>query len=155
MILLQFYRPKRNISAEPMPNDISQVFTVPGDVEAILKKSCNDCHSNNTFYPWYAELQPVRWWLDDHIAEGKKELNFNEFKTYRPGKQYNKLEEVVKMVKEDEMPLSSYTLIHTNAKLSKAEKNKLINWANDIRDTMKATYPIDSLERKKPPVSAK
>ena len=155
LILIQFYRPKRNISAQPMPNDVSQVYAVPADVHTIINKACADCHSNNTRYPWYAEIQPVRWWLDDHIEEGKKELNFNEFKTYSPRRQYNKLQQTVKQIKEGEMPLSSYTLIHANARLTDTEKQTLFSWANAICDTMKATYPADSLARRKNPPPAK
>ena len=155
LILLQFYRPARNISSQPQPNDISQVYAVPEPVQTILDKACYDCHSNNTRYPWYAEIQPVRWWLDDHVDEGKRELNFNEFKTFSPRRQYIKLEETIDLVKKDEMPLGSYTIIHTDAKLSDTEKESLVNWAQAIRDTMKATYPADSLARRKRPLPAK
>lgn len=148
-IAIQFFRPTKNLSAQVLPNDIRAIHTVPTPIDTILKKACNDCHSNNTRYPWYAEVQPVAWWLNDHINEGKHELNFNEFKTYSLRKQYNKLKETIDLVKKDEMPLSSYTIIHTDAKLDKPEKQQLISWAAAIMDTMKATYPIDSLIRKK------
>ncbi len=148
-VLIQFYRPARNLAGQQQPNDISQVYAVPENVHTILNKACYDCHSNNTRYPWYAEIQPVRFLLDDHIEEGKRELNFNEFKTFAPRRQYIKLEETIKQVKEDEMPLSSYTFIHTDAKLSDTEKQSLMTWAQNIRDTMKTQYPIDSLQRKK------
>lgn len=150
-IMIQFYRPERNLSGQPQPNDISQVYAVPENVQTVLNKACYDCHSNNTRYPWYAEIQPVRYWLDDHIKEGKGELNFNEFKTYAARRQYIKLERCIKEVKDGEMPLSSYTLIHTDAKLTDTEKHSLLTWAQNIRDTMKATYPADSLIRKKRP----
>lgn len=150
-VLIQFYRPARNLASQQQPNDISQVYAVPENVHTILNKACYDCHSNNTRYPWYAEIQPVRFFLDDHIDEGKRELNFHEFKTFAPRRQYIKLEGIIKQVKEDEMPLSSYTLIHTDSKLSDIEKQSLMSWAQNIRDTMKATYPADSLARKKRP----
>lgn len=150
-VLMQFYRPARNLAGQPQPNDISKVYAVPQNVQTILDKACYDCHSNNTKYPWYAEIQPVRFFLDDHIAEGKREINFNEFKTFPAARKYIKLEETINQVKDGEMPFSSYTLIHTNAKLTDAEKQELITWAQNIRDTMKATYPADSLVRKKRP----
>jgi len=153
-VLIQFYRPKRNIAAQPQPEDITNAYAVPAQVNNILERSCYDCHSNNTHYPWYAEVQPVRWWLDDHVEEGKRELNFNAFKSYAPRRQYIKLEETIELVKEGEMPLSSYTLIHSDAKLNDAEKQTLYKWAQSIRDTMKATYPPDSLARKKRPQPA-
>jgi hypothetical protein len=148
-IVIQFIRPAKNISEGISNNDISKIYAVPADVQSILKTSCYDCHSNNTVYPWYAEIQPAAWWLADHIKEGKKELNFSEFASYRIGRQYRKLEEVNKEVKEGEMPLESYLWIHKNAKLSDEQRLTLANWVTAVRDTIKANYPADSLVRKK------
>ena len=149
LIVIQFFHPAKNISTVKSPNDIAVLHKVPVNVRTILDKACNDCHSNNTRYPWYNNIQPVAWWLDHHVQEGKGELNFNEFATYSLRKQYHKLEEVEELVKEGEMPLGSYTLIHTDARLTEQEKETLINWANSIRSEMKAKYPIDSLVRKR------
>ncbi len=122
LLLLQLYpKPKQNVSATIGSNDISQVHQVPADVQKILTASCYDCHSNNTTYPWYASVQPVAMWLGDHIVEGKKELNFSEFGTYALRRQYRKLEEINSQVKDDEMPLSSYTVIHRDARLDEPE----------------------------------
>lgn len=149
LIVIQFIHPKKNKSEGPQPNYIGNIFNIPEDVKAILAKACNDCHSNNTRYPWYANLQPVHWWLENHIKEGKKKINYDEF-THRPLRyQYHKMEETIEMVKEGEMPLNSYTWTHKDAKLTDEEKSKLTGWAQSVMDTMKARYPIDSLVRKK------
>jgi hypothetical protein len=151
LVIIQFFRPTKNLGNAKSPNDISNVYAVPDNVNVILEKACNDCHSNNTVYPWYAEVQPVAWWLNNHIEEGKDELNFSEFASYAPARQYHKLEEVKKQIDEDEMPLGSYTLIHTNAKLTDAEKQILLSWTQGIRTEMKAKYPADSLVMKRGP----
>jgi len=150
--IIQFIHPEKNIidPSTLQVNDISKLFLVPDSVNHILQASCYDCHSNNTAYPWYSKIQPVAWWLNDHIVEGKKEINFSEFATYRIGRQYKKMEEIIKEVKEDEMPLSSYTLIHRNAVLTSDQKLTITNWAAAIRDTIKAAYPPDSLITKRP-----
>lgn len=148
-IVIQFFRPAKNKSEGISKNDITTLYAVPQNVQTILKTSCYDCHSNNTVYPWYAEVQPVAWWLDDHVQDGKKDLNFSEFASYRPRRQYRKLEEINELVKENEMPLNSYLWIHKDAKLSDQQKLTLANWVIAVRDTMKTHYPIDSLERKK------
>jgi hypothetical protein len=122
---------------------------VPTDVQNILKTSCYDCHSNNTAYPWYNNIQPVAWFLADHVKEGKGELNFSEFATYPIGRQYRKLAEINNEVKDGEMPLSSYTLIHGNAKLNDQQKLAVSNWVTSVRDSIKAHYPADSLARPK------
>src|SRR5438477_13054363 len=101
-VLIQFIRPAKNKSDKTSENDISTKYKVPGDVSKILKASCYDCHGNNTVYPWYAEIQPVAWWLNDHITEGKKELNFSEFTSYPIRRQHKKLEEINDQIKKDE-----------------------------------------------------
>lgn len=148
-IAIQFFRPTKNVSAQTSPNDVTLQYAIPADVKTILKKGCNDCHSNNTVYPWYAQVQPVAWWLEEHIIDGKKELNFSEFASYKPRRQYRKMEEVIKEVKEKEMPLESYTWVHTDAKLNDEERNKIMTWAQGIRDTLESKYPLDSLVAKK------
>jgi hypothetical protein len=150
-IIIQFFRPEKNIktNSAAFANDITSAYQVPDEVQLILKTSCYDCHSNNTQYPWYSNIQPVAWWLNDHVVEGKKEINFSEFATYRIGRKYKKFQEIIEQVKEDEMPLASYTLIHRNAILSKDQKLSVSNWATSIRDSIKAQYPEDSLNRPK------
>jgi Haem-binding domain len=156
-VIIQFFRPAKNIAVSISANDITKKYIVPNDVQAILKTSCYDCHSNNTAYPWYNNIQPVAWFLADHVNEGKKELNFSEFAAYRIGRQYKKLEEINKQVKEGEMPLESYTLIHGNAKLSQQQKLSLATWVVALRDSIKAQNPEDSLKRpqKPPPTQSK
>ncbi|WP_439505342.1 heme-binding domain-containing protein [Sediminibacterium sp.] len=148
LLVLQAFRPVKNNAANK-ENDISTLYPVPENVEQILTKACNDCHSNNTVYPWYAEVQPIAWWLDDHVKDGKKHLNFNEFASYRLAKQYHKLEEVFDEVKGGEMPLESYTVVHRDAKLTEEEKSILMDWSVAVRDSMKARFPADSLILKK------
>jgi len=148
-VIIQFIHPGRNKTTAEQTGYIGKVYPVPTDVKSILEKACNDCHSNNTRYPWYFKVQPVDWWLTGHINDGKKELNLDEFTGRSPRFQYNKMEALQKEVKEGGMPLNSYLWIHKDAKLSSDEKNKLIAWADDIRNDLKSRYPMDSLVRKK------
>jgi hypothetical protein len=148
-IVIQFFRPAKNKAAGISTNDISTIYTVPENVQAVLKTSCYDCHSNNTVYPWYAEVQPVAWWLSEHVKDGKKDLNFSEFAGYPIRRQYKKLEEINELVKKDEMPLDYYLWIHKYAKLNEQQKLTLANWVVAVRATIKANYPADSLIRKK------
>lgn len=148
LIISQFFHPEKNLSND-MTNDISKKFRVPDTIHQILKTSCYDCHSNLTIYPWYAEVQPIAWWLQDHVNEGKQELNFNEFSSYRTFRQYHKLEKISDELEDHEMPLTSYTLIHRNAKLTEPQLELLKNWANSLHDSLKANSPPDSLIRPK------
>lgn len=129
LAVIQFVRPERNEGSVYTATHMSKAVDMPQDAQNILDKACNDCHSNSTRYPWYYNTQPLAWWLAHHVEEGKEELNFSEFGSYKLKRQLHKLEEIAEMVKEGEMPMKSYTLMHGEAMLSAEEKQTLINWA--------------------------
>jgi hypothetical protein len=133
LIVIQFIRPSENHSDKQSANDITLHYTVPDTVLSILKRSCYDCHSNNTVYPWYNHIQPVAWWLSSHVKDGKRELNFSEFASYPLKKQARKLKNTVREVKEDGMPLDSYLWIHKDAKLEQGQKDLVIRWADSLQ----------------------
>ncbi|MFD2932384.1 heme-binding domain-containing protein [Spirosoma flavum] len=132
-VLIQFVRPEKNQITGISANDIATKYAIPADVHNVLKRSCFDCHSNNTVYPWYDNIQPVSWWLNSHIKEGKDELNFSEFATYSPKKADHKLEKIGEAVTDGWMPLGSYLWIHRDAKLSSEEAKLVSNWASQLR----------------------
>jgi hypothetical protein len=136
-LLMQFYRPARNIMLEQdYTADFAKTYPIPKNVETILRTSCYDCHSNNTQYPWYSNIQPIRFFMESHIKEGKEELNFNEYGNYSKRRQNSKLKAISKEIKGDDMPLASYTLIHKNAILSNNQKKEVITWIEKISDSI-------------------
>ncbi len=138
-ISIQFIRPARNVSSgQALPADIQNVVTVPQNIAVVLKATCYDCHSNNTVYPWYMNIQPAGLFMAYHIKNGKEELNFNEFGSYSLRKQQHKLKSIGDQVHEGEMPLSSYTLIHKNAILTQEQKTLIMNWAKDAQNNLNA-----------------
>ena len=139
LVVIQFFRPARNTQKELLDTDITRFTIVPENVAKILRNSCFDCHSNNTNYPWYINLQPAAWFMDNHIRKGKHHLNFSEFGNYPAKKQFRKIQEIKQEVEEGEMPLSSYTLIHWDAKLGPAEKQLIINWADNLEGKIDST----------------
>lgn len=140
-IAIQFIQPARNTNGQVLPTDISKTVYVPENVQQILRTSCYDCHSNNTNYPWYNYVQPTAWILANHIKHGKKDLNFSDFGSYPTRKQQSKLKAIADQIKDGEMPLSSYTLIHQNARLSKEEKSLIIDWALNAKDSLDKINP--------------
>ena len=128
-VLSQAIQPTKNKGNTNSANDITTVYTVPENVMAILKKSCYDCHSNHTEYPWYDHITPVNWWVANHIKEGKFELNFNEFGSYSTKKQLKKMEEIGETVEKGQMPLSSYLVMHGDAALDSDQKELLVSWS--------------------------
>ena len=149
LIAIQFIHPEKNESKD-YTYDISTKYSIPVPVQETLKNACNDCHSNLSTYPWYSNIQPVGFWLNHHIEEGKEHLNFSTFTKLPLAVQNHKLEEVIETVEEGEMPMPSYTYfgLHPKANLSQAEKEALISWAKSQMDNLKATYPADSLKLK-------
>lgn len=132
-ILIQFIRPAKNINNERITNDdLSNTYATPEAVHHLLITKCYDCHSNHTNYPWYFNFQPVAWWLADHINEGKRELNFSEFKNYGQKKALHKLEEMGEVIKEGSMPLQSYTLLHPETVMSPEEKRLIFDWLKSL-----------------------
>ncbi len=132
-VAMQFIRPAHNRGGQVMPTDITKTINVPGNIEYVFKKSCYDCHSNSTRYPWYVNIQPIGWMLSSHIKEGKANLNFSEFGTYSKRKQANKLRAIATSTKDGSMPIQSYTIMHANARLSKKNKALIIDWATTAR----------------------
>lgn len=134
LIVIQFFKPVKNISKEDYPSNITTHYETSPSVQYILTNACYDCHSNNSSYPWYSKVQPFAWFLANHINNGKKKLNFDEFYDYPLKKQDHKLEELTEVIRENEMPLKSYTILHEEARLTENQKQLLIDWANSIRD---------------------
>ncbi len=153
IVIVQFFRPEKNLSANESFG-VSTRYQVQEPLAATMKVACNDCHTNKTRYPWYAEMQPAGWLLNKHVVEGTRHLNFSEF-TNRPiAVQNHKFEEIIEMVEEGDMPLPSYTWLglHPDARLSDTQRSEIIAWAKAQMDTLKAKYPADSLVlRRRPP----
>lgn len=125
-IVIQFFRPD---FTNP-PINSAEVLQTPENVGAILKRSCSDCHSNETIYPWYSKIQPGAWFLADHIEEGRREMNFSVWETYTPRKKKRKFEEICEQIQAKQMPLPSYLWIHRDAQMSDADIKTLCDWAN-------------------------
>lgn len=139
LIAIQFVPVISNRDNQLKNTAITKIYPVPSKVQAILRKSCNDCHSNSTQYPWYANLQPVSGWMASHISKGKRELNFSEFGSYSKYKQQSKLKAIINSIQDGTMPLATYTLIHKNAKLSPAAQTVVINWMEQTEDSLSLT----------------
>jgi hypothetical protein len=132
-VVLQFIRP--DISNPPLVQGqtLEENIQVPENVRALLKRSCYDCHSNVTAYPWYSNIQPSGWFLKGHIEDGRRQLNFSDWKTYDTKKQRRKLAEVCEEMENKAMPLPSYLWIHWDAKLTNEEIKTICDWTEAER----------------------
>lgn len=132
---IQFIPTNRNQSDTVPKTDFMMVNNVPASVQNTLQESCYDCHSNNTAYPWYNKIQPAAWFLEDHIKEGKAELNFNEWSEYSDRRKNSKLRSIISQIEDEEMPLDSYTFIHRDAKLSEEEKAEILQFIKQLKNS--------------------
>ncbi|HAX48118.1 MAG TPA: heme-binding domain-containing protein [Ignavibacteria bacterium] len=129
MVAIQFFnRPDMSTTTEITPAHITKVMSVPANVESILKRSCYDCHSDHTTWPWYSSIAPASWLVGDDVVKGKKKMNFSQWGSMQPAKQEARLNEICEEIKSDEMPLPPYLIMHGDAKLSQADKDILCQW---------------------------
>jgi len=128
-IAMQLYRPDRTNPPIVQAETLEATTQVPENVAAILKRSCNDCHSHQTVYPWYSNVAPFSWGLAFHIDEGQLELNYSIWNTYSAKKKQRKFDEMCEQVTSGAMPHNQYLWLHSEARLSEADKKILCDWA--------------------------
>ena len=124
--------------------DFLEIKKTPEHIAQNIRTSCYDCHSNETQYPWYSYIQPLGWFLQDHIKNGRKKLNFSTFATYEPKRQAHKLYESWEYVDQGKMPLESYLLIHTDAKLTPEHRKEMAQYFKRMEDETRAYHQLPS-----------
>ncbi|PCH76075.1 MAG: cytochrome C [Flavobacteriaceae bacterium] len=131
LVLIQLIRPEKNTAAIG-PVIVADELLITDEVAVILEKSCYDCHSNRSNYLWYAEVAPVSWLIAHHVNDGKEHLNFSEWNTYNNFQKEHIIKDLYKEIKEDKMPLKTYTWMHPEALLSATEKEVLLSWVKSL-----------------------
>jgi hypothetical protein len=127
---LQFIRPARTNPPVDEARVIQAHTHVTPEVATILDRSCNDCHSNQTRWPWYTNVAPVSWFVVNHVNVGRREMNFSNWAQYSRDEQDHLLQKICREVKGGQMPMSSYLRLHSEAKLSTEDIKTLCDWAN-------------------------
>jgi hypothetical protein len=117
---------------------VGQELQAPAEVMTVLRTSCYDCHSNETVWPWYSHVIPSKWFVRQHVVEGRGHLNFSTWGEYPARRAAHKLEEVVELVEEGEMPLASYLWLHAEAGLSEEDADRIIDWARSLGTELEA-----------------
>lgn len=129
-IAVQFYRPDRTAPPIVEAETLEASTEVPENVARIFTRSCNDCHTNKTNYPWYSQIAPASLFLAAHVEEGRSELNLSIWNKYDTKRKRRKLDEICEQVSQKEMPLPSYLWIHWDANLSEEDIKTLCDWAD-------------------------
>lgn len=142
-VIIQFFRIDKTNPPVNEGMDFLTIKNTPQQTADKIKAACYDCHSNESKYPWYSNVQPVAWFLKNHIDEGRKHLNFSTFATYDAKKQAHKLEECVEMIEKGEMPMESYIIAHPEAKLSEQEKTMLIDYFKKMQNETEINHGLN------------
>ncbi len=132
-VIAQFKRPAKTNPAFDQSMALEAHTQLDPKVAAILDRSCNDCHSNKTRWPWYANVAPVSWFVIDHVEEGREHMNLSEWGKYSSDERKALLGDFCELVTENAMPLSSYTPLHPGSKLSDEDKKVICEWATAER----------------------
>jgi hypothetical protein len=132
LIVIQLFRPERQTTNEITENHITKKLNVPDNVQTILKRSCYDCHSNHTVWPWYTNIAPVSWLVADDVKRGRAKMNFSEWGKLSVSKQEKKLTDICDEITESEMPPKNYLLVHPDAKLTQQDKDLLCGWVRSL-----------------------
>jgi hypothetical protein len=134
-IVIQFFQPKANTS-DDNSGLITQQVQMPDDIILMFENACLNCHSNNTNYWWYNKIAPVSWMVNDHITEGKKELNLSEWDEMDIYDKIGVLDDVGKEVSRKTMPLKSYSSVHKEAKLSDEQIEAFVAWTEKYSEEL-------------------
>jgi cytochrome c551/c552 len=133
---MQAIRPTLSNPSVDESQTINARTQITPQVAAIFDRSCRDCHSNKTVWPWYTQIAPVSWWLSSHVNEGRGNLNLSEWGKLAPDRQDRKLRQICDEVQDGVMPLSSYLPMHPVAKLSDQDKKTLCDWTEAERQRL-------------------
>jgi len=136
VVLIQIYPSKRPEVTTVNPNDLIINENVPDNVASMLRSACYDCHSNESTYPWYANIAPVKWWVYDHIVEGRKDLNFSDWNTLSKADKAEALDDIGTVVIDEEMPLKPYPITHPEAKLTEADRQAISDWTELLSEKL-------------------
>jgi hypothetical protein len=130
-VVMQLIRPARTNPPVDESRTIQAHTQLTPEAAAILNRSCNDCHSNQTRWPWYTNVAPVSWFVINHVNDGRRQMNFSDWAQYDRSEQENYLRKICREVKSGDMPIHSYLWLHGDAKLSSEDVKVLCDWTND------------------------
>ncbi|WP_298782101.1 heme-binding domain-containing protein [uncultured Polaribacter sp.] len=133
LLISQFFGPDKNEGSITSIDAFIAETNPPTEVRKILTESCFDCHSNVTKYPWYNNITPINYWLDSHVKDGKKHLNFSKWNEYSLKRKEHKMDELYEEVEKGEMPLNSYTWTHSEANLTQEQIDAIVTWGKKVQ----------------------
>jgi hypothetical protein len=135
---IQLFRPDRTNPQVTPSQTVQAAASLPPGVDAVLKRSCYDCHSSETRWPWYSSVVPMAWGVANHVKQGRAEMNFSDWGAYPARKRVALLEKMCDEVREGRMPLKQYLWLHRDATLSEADWKSVCDWSMEEADRLAA-----------------
>lgn len=142
-VVIQLLRPDRSNPPVDPAREITAIHPTTPAVSSLLDRSCNDCHSNRTAWPWYSNVAPASWLVAHDVNDGRDALNLSEWGAYNAERRQKLGGKMCEEVKDREMPLSQYTLVHPGARLKTADVQALCSWAEQIAPGTKEAMEED------------
>lgn len=130
--ILQLFQPDRNLSSENLKTELANHYAIPDSVEVLLNTTCYDCHSNNTDYPWFVNVQPIGWYVQSKINKGKAKLNFSEFANFDKKEAADKLNHIENVMNKNSMPINAYSWYNKDAALTIEQREMIAKWAANL-----------------------
>jgi len=144
LVAIQVVRPEKTNPAVDNTKTIEANTHMSPEVASIFERSCYDCHSFKTTWPWYSQVAPVSWYLVYDVNKGRRDLSLSEWSKYDARRSARKLQEICEQIEKGEMPTKPYLLLHPTAKLSDSDKKVLCDWAKQERERVLASQPKSS-----------
>jgi len=132
-VVMQFFGIDRTNPEFDPENDFLSMEKPPAELEKLVKASCYDCHSNQTKWPWYSYVAPVSWLIDEHVTDGRDNVNLSEWGEYELEDRAYIIEEMIEEIEDGEMPFPGYDKLHPDANLSEEQKQALFKWLRSIQ----------------------
>lgn len=133
LIILQFVPVDRHNPVVAPSSVLNATEAVPPPVQRVIDRSCRDCHSDETHWPWYSYVAPVSWYIAHDVHEARSKMNFSRWGTYSENKKAHEFEEICNELMDQEMPAGAYTLMHPGARLTQEDRAVVCDWASAPR----------------------
>jgi Haem-binding domain len=140
--LLQFTNPARTNPAPVGARDFLATNPPPEQVAVLIRNACYDCHSAETKWPWYSRVAPISWWVVGHVNDGRRHLNFSDWPQDDPRRARKKWNRIAEQIRYHDMPLSSYTWLHPEARLDAAQRDQIARWADQESQRLESEADI-------------
>jgi hypothetical protein len=135
LVAIQLVQPKRTNPPVSPSRSLAAHVTIPPQVQATLMRTCGDCHSNQTVWPWFSHIAPLSWGITDDVNQGRRHMNFDDWEAQESAKVANdRVIDICKEIQTNGMPPFSYRIVHRASRLKMQEIELICSWSQSFRE---------------------